>query len=225
MNLLNKKTLIFIGIFLALVVFPIEKSFASTLLTTNIEVNGIKVDITRNLDADPEAYTVSTSNSLDNFSLVFDDNNKIILTKGSGASWDAILTYMGETHSNKKIDDKINLIEIEDGVTITVQSLGENSISFSVSKGLADSIFKKILVNRDSFILTANSGNRNIEVERKNIEGEDEYTFSSNEELKSVGVRDGIDNIIIIRIRIKLKRFRVFEKQSEFFRQSRTQVI
>ncbi len=46
MNLLKKRILISIGIFLALVVFPIEKSFAST--SSFIKVNDdIEVTITR----------------------------------------------------------------------------------------------------------------------------------------------------------------------------------
>lgn len=198
MNLLNKKIWVFIGIFLSLVVFPIEKSFASTLLTTNIEVNGIKVDITRNLDADPEVYTVSTSDSLDNFSLVFDEDNQITLAKKElegVASWDATLIYGGGTYS-EKINNETRPRVIDDGI-IAVKSLSENSISFSVSKDLADRIFDMMIDNCDSFTLTANSGNRNIEVERKNIGGEDKYTFSSDEALESVEVRDGTDNIII----------------------------
>jgi len=204
MNLLNKKIWVFIGIFLSLVVFPIEKSFASTLLTT-IEVNGIKVDITRNLDADPEVYTVSTSDSLDNFSLVFDENNQINLVKKElegVASWDATLIYGEEKYSGNIGQDGIMEWTNDEGETITVQSLSEDSISFSVSKDLADRIFNKMLVNHDPFTLTASStGGKNIEVKRENIDGidgKDKYTFSSsNEALKSVEVRDGADNIII----------------------------
>ena len=203
MNLLNKKIWVFIGIFLSLVVFPIEKSSASTLLTTNIEVNGIKVDITRNLDADPEVYTVSTSDSLGNFSLVFDENNQITLAKKElegVASWDATLIYGGKKYSGN-ISYGMTWTK-DENVTIIVQPLSEdenkNIISFLVSKVLADRIFDKILVNRDSFILTANSGDgRNIKVERENIEGEDKYIFSSNEALENVKVIDGTDNIII----------------------------
>jgi hypothetical protein len=199
MNLLNKKILVFIGIFLSLVVFPIEKSFASTLLTTNIEVNGIKVDITRNLDADPEVYTVSTSDSLDNFSLVFDEDNQITLAKKElegVASWDATLIYGGGTYS-EKINNETRPRVIDDGI-IAVKSLSENSISFSVSKDLADRIFDMMIDNCDSFTLTASSkGGKNIKVERGKIDGEDKYTFSSDEALESVEVRDGTDNIII----------------------------
>jgi hypothetical protein len=203
MNLLNKKILVFIGIFLSLVVFPIEKSSASTLLTTNIEVNGIKVDITRNLDADPEVYTVSTSDSLGNFSLVFDENNQITLAKKElegVASWDATLIYGGKKYSGN-ISYGMTWTK-DENVTIIVQPLSEdenkNIISFLVSKVLADRIFDKMLVNHDPFTLIANSGDgRNIEVKRENIDGEDKYTFSSDEALENVKVIDGIDNIII----------------------------
>jgi len=146
MNLLNKKILVFIGIFLSLVVFPIEKSSASTLLTTNIEVNGIKVDITRNLDADPEVYTVSTSDSLGNFSLVFDENNQITLAKKElegVASWDATLIYGGKKYSGN-ISYGMTWTK-DENVTIIVQPLSKdenkNIISFLVSKVLADRIF------------------------------------------------------------------------------------
>ena len=74
MNLLNKKTLIFIGIFLALVVFPIEKSFAST--SSTIKVNEIEVYITRDLGEKEETYTIDTNDILKSFSLVFNENNQ-----------------------------------------------------------------------------------------------------------------------------------------------------
>ena len=195
MNLLNKKTLIFIGIFLALVVFPIEKSFAST--SSIIKVNNIEVNITRDLGEEEETYTIDTSAILTSFYLAFDDNNKIELTKGSEASWNVVLIYGGKTYSGN-IGQSVSEIKIDDESIAIVQSLRKDSISFSVSKGLADRIFDKILVNRDSFILTANSGDgRNIKVERENIEGEDKYIFSSNEALENVKVIDGTDNIII----------------------------
>jgi len=202
MNLLNKKILVFIGIFLALVVFPIEKSFAST--SSTIKVNGIEVNITRDLGTDDEIYTVSTSDSLDSFSLKFDDNNKITLGKTEEvASWNVALTYRTKLY-NGNIDQNISLIEIEDeDVTITVQSLSAESVSFKINKDLSDRIFNKMLVNHDPFTLTANStGGKNITVIREKFiedgEDKDRYTFSSsNEALESVEVRDGTDNIII----------------------------
>ena len=80
MNLLNKKIWVFIGIFLALVVFPIEKSFAST--SSIIKVNGIEVDITRDLGEEEETYTIVTNDILKSFSLFFDENNKVIFSLG-----------------------------------------------------------------------------------------------------------------------------------------------
>ncbi len=201
MNLLNKKTLIFIGIFLALVVFPIEKSFAST--SSIIKVNNIEVNITRDLGEEEETYTIDTSAILTSFYLAFDDNNKIELTKGSEASWNVVLIYGGKTYSGN-IGQSVSEIKIDDESIAIVQSLRKDSISFSVSKGLADRIFNKMLVNHDPFTLIANSGDeRKIEVKRENIENienigeEDKYIFSSNEALESVEVRDSIDNIII----------------------------
>jgi hypothetical protein len=193
--------LIFIGIFLALVVFPIEKSFAST--SSIIKVNNIEVNITRDLGEEEETYTIDTSAILTSFYLAFDDNNKIELTKGSEASWNVVLIYGGKTYSGN-IGQSVSEIKIDDESIAIVQSLRKDSISFSVSKGLADRIFNKMLVNHDPFTLIANSGDeRKIEVKRENIENienigeEDKYIFSSNEALESVEVRDSIDNIII----------------------------
>jgi len=199
MNLLNKKTLIFIGIFLALVVFPIEKSFAST--SSIIKVNNIEVNITRDLGEEEETYTIVTNDILKSFSLFFDENNQITLGKGSGASWNVVLIYGGKTYSGN-IDQSVREIKIDDESIAIVQSLSENSVSFKINKDLADRIFNKMLVNHDPFILTASStGGKNITVirEKFNEDGKykDRYTFSSDEELKSVEVRDGIDNIII----------------------------
>ena len=196
MNLLNKKIWVFIGIFLALVVFPIEKSFAST--SSIIKVNGIEVDITRDLGEEEETYTIVTNDILQNFSLKFDDNNNITLVKESEASWNVTLTYKGNPYSGN-IGQSTSSIEIEgEDITIIAQSLNEKSVSFKINKDLSDRIFNKMLVNHDPFTLTASStGGKNIEVKRENIEGEDKYTFSSNEALESVEVRDGIDNIII----------------------------
>ena len=199
MNLLNKKIWVFIGIFLALVVFPIEKSFAST--SSIIKVNNIEVNITRDLGEEEETYTIDTSAILTSFYLAFDDNNKIELTKGSEASWNVVLIYGGKTYSGN-IGQSVREIKIDDESIAIVQSLSENSISFSVSKVLSDMIFNKILINHDPFTLTASStGGKNITVirEKFNEDGKykDRYTFSSNEALKSVEVRDGIDNIII----------------------------
>ena len=200
MNLLNKKIWVFVGIFLSLVVFPIEKSSAST--SSTIKVNEIEVDITRDLGEEEETYTIVTNDILKSFSLFFDGNNQITLGKGSGASWNVALTYRGKSY-NGNIDQNINLIEIEDeDVTITVQSLSENSISFSVSKDLADMIFNKILVNHDPFTLTASStGDKKITVIREKFNEDDKdkdrYTFSSDEALENVKVIDGTDNIII----------------------------
>ena len=198
MNLLNKKIWVFIGIFLALVVFPIEKSFAST--SSIIKVNNIEVNITRDLGEEEETYTIDTSAILTSFYLAFDDNNKIELTKGSEASWNVVLIYGGKTYSGN-IGQSVREIKIDDESIAIVQSLSENSISFSVSKVLSDRIFDKMLVNHDPFTLTASStGGKNITVirEKFNEDGKykDRYTFSSNDALKSVEVRDGIDNII-----------------------------
>ncbi|KUK99073.1 MAG: hypothetical protein XE08_0257 [Parcubacteria bacterium 32_520] len=201
MNLLNKKIWVFIGIFLSLIVFPIEKSFAST--SSTIKVNGIKVDITRDLGEEEETYTIVTNDILKSFSLKFDENNQITLEKieiEGVASWNVTLTY-GEGTYSEKIDNETKPRVINDGI-IAVQSLSKDSISFSVSKDLADRIFNKMLVNHDPFTLTASStGGKNITVirEKFNEDGKDKdkYTFSSNEALKSVEVRDGIDNIII----------------------------
>ncbi len=52
-------------------------------------------------------------------------------------------------------------------------------LSFEISKDLSGNIFNKMLANHDPFTLIASSGDRNIEVKRENIEGEDKYTFSS----------------------------------------------
>jgi len=199
MNLLKKRILISIGIFLALVVFPVEKSFAST--SSTIKVNGIEVNITRDLGEEKETYTIDTNDILKSFSLVFNENNKIELTKGSEASWNVVLIYGGKTYSGN-IGQSVREIKIDDESIATVQSLRKDSISFSVSKGLADRIFNKILINHDPFTLTASStGGKKITVIREKFNEDDKdkdrYTFSSDEELKSVEVRDGIDNIII----------------------------
>ncbi len=184
-----------------MVVFPIEKSFAST--SSIIKVNNIEVNITRDLGEEEETYTIDTSAILTSFYLAFDDNNKIELTKGSEASWNVVLIYGGKTYSGN-IGQSVSEIKIDDESIAIVQSLRKDSISFSVSKGLADRIFNKMLVNHDPFTLIANSGDeRKIEVKRENIENienigeEDKYIFSSNEALESVEVRDSIDNIII----------------------------
>ena len=201
MNLLKKRILISIGIFLALVVFPIEKSFAST--SSFIKVNDIEVTITRVLGDVNETYTIETSDSLDNFSLEFDENNRITLEKKELeglTSWDVKLTYKEKKYSGN-INQSLSEIKIDNERIATVQSLSKNSVSFEISKDLSDNIFNKMLVNYDPFTLIASSGDRNIEVKRENIDGidgKDKYTFSSsNEALKSVEVRDSIDNIII----------------------------
>ncbi|KUK98730.1 MAG: Ig domain protein group 2 domain protein [Parcubacteria bacterium 32_520] len=198
MNLLKKRILISIGIFLALVVFPIEKSFAST--SSFIKVNDdIEVTITRVLGDVNETYTIETSDSLDNFSLEFDENNRITLEKKELeglTSWDVKLTYKEKKYSGN-INQSLSEIKIDNERIATVQSLSKNSVSFEISKDLSGNIFNKMLANHDPFTLIASSGDRNIEVKRENIEGEDKYTFSSNEALESVEVRDGTDNIII----------------------------
>jgi len=202
MNTLSKKLLIFMGIFLVFAILPIEKSFAST--SSTIKVNGIEVIITRDLGGDTETYTIDTSHSLQSFSIEFNNQNKIELAKAVAETptWNITMIYKGSTYNGSISgigEINININDDNVDVNIPFEVVSEKKVSFDIDSTLSDKIFDKMLVNHDPFTLTANSSSENITVKRENSEGEDKYTFSSNNQaLGNVEVKDGTDNIIIL---------------------------
>ncbi|MDD2757735.1 MAG: hypothetical protein PHV29_04035, partial [Candidatus Pacebacteria bacterium] len=197
MNTLSKKLLIFMGIFLVFAILPIEKSFAST--SSTIKVNDIEVNITRDLGGDTETYTIDTNHSLQSFSIKFNDQNKIDLAKEEGGIWNITMIYKGSKY-NGSISGTgvININDDNVNVNIPFEVVSEEEVSFHIDSTLSDKIFDKMLVNHDPFTLTARSSSENITVERENSGGKDKYTFSSDQALGNVEVRDGTDNIIIL---------------------------
>jgi len=194
--MLKKLKIIALGLVLIASCIMTSNVFASA--TTEIMVNGLWVNVVRDLGAstdEPDVYTVTSNDSLNSLGLEFiGTGNNFSLEKNDG-QWDIKVNYRGY-HAFPCPGS----FDIE-GHTLRVDVNDSDDIIFTVSKSLSDSFLGKIFDEHAPFTLNAISGDeKQISVNRTSVGSYDSYSFSStNEALELASIIDGTDHINLVK--------------------------
>lgn len=178
---------------------------------TQIEVNGLKVTVNRELGVDleglgegAEAYGITIDDrligealTLKNLSFHFGTGNYLSISENKTIS----AKYNGFSKSftvSSAMEACIDVTNDNDNVNdICIEIGGANNIYFAASKSLSDSFFGNVFKNHAPFTFSAESESKKIDVKRENLGGRDKYTLTSNSEINSASIIDGTDEIAI----------------------------
>jgi len=199
-NMFKKIGFITLGTFLFVNSVFTGDAFAGT--TTQIEVNGLVIDITRNIGEEREIYNVTANDSLTSLEFDFTGTDNHLNLQKEGAGWNIDFKYGTTYNFNGSYSTALVLDFIGDEipeVELTINDdRGITTATFAISKELSDAYFNKILASDAPFQLNASNGEQTITVTRN----EGEYIFSSSETLGSelASIVDGSNRFSILRV-------------------------
>ncbi|HOI60437.1 MAG TPA: hypothetical protein PKU93_03890, partial [Candidatus Pacearchaeota archaeon] len=176
--------------------------FAGT--DTVINVNGLNIEITRNIGEEVETYNVTANDVLNTLNFNFTGTSNHLNLTRAGDNWTIDFQY-GSTYNfsgNAATGLILDFIETNSEAEVELNinnDSGVTTATFAISKELSDAYFNRILASDAPFSLSASSqSGKTITASRS----EGEYIFSSNETLNTdpAFITDGGNSLHIQRV-------------------------
>lgn len=201
-NMYKKIGFITLGAFLFVNSVFTGNVFAGT--DTVINVNGLNIEITRNIGEEVETYNVTANDVLNTLNFNFTGTSNHLNLTRAGDNWTIDFQY-GSTYKiieNTATGLILDFIKTNSGAEVELNinnDSGVTTATFAISKELSDAYFNRILESDAPFSLSASSQSGK-EITASRSEGE--YIFSSNQTLNEdpAFITDGSNSLHIQKV-------------------------